>query len=67
MVFECINKHSDALEKGSGLLRWRVSECGRMVFRCLEANSNAQEGIQILEEAAARRVSGCFKEHSDMH
>ena len=67
MVFECINKHSDALEKKGGLLRRRVSGCMEEAFGCLKSNSNAQESIRILKEAAARRVSGCFKVHSDMH
>ena len=48
--------------KHSGLLRGRVFECLRRVFRCLEANSNAQESIRILKGAAARRVSGYFEE-----
>ena len=61
-VFECINKHSDALEKRFGLLRQRVSECLRMIFGCLEANSNAQESIRILKGAAVRRVSECVEE-----
>ena len=53
--------HSDALEEHSELLRRRVSECLRMVFGCLEANSNAQESIQILKGTAARRVSECLE------
>ena len=48
-VFECWNKHADVLEKRFGLLRRRVSECLRMVFGCLEANSDAQESIRILK------------------
>ena len=49
------------------LMKWRVSGCIEEAFGCLKANSNAQESIQILEMTVARRVSGCFEEHSDRH
>ena len=48
-VFECFNKHSDALEKGFGLLRRRVSVCVEEAFGCLQTNSNTQESIRILK------------------